>query len=173
MSKRAVLRCEGSLEKGLNITLEISDRNAPVFTEASGFLPPAIELLQTLEQWQQHYRQSLSITRIALENVTVKLGALAQLEACRNTSKLLERSLKIWLASPSFQPIEQRLRENLRTTEPIEILLRTRDSRLHRLPWHLWDFIERYPYAELVLSSPPERLQALTHPHSKVRILAI
>ena len=58
--------------------------------------------------------------------------------------------------------------------EPVEILLRaTVDARLHRLPWHFWDFIERYPQAELVVSSPSERIELPVRTGDRVRILAI
>jgi len=173
MSKRAVLRLEGNLEQGFEVTLEISDRNFPAFTEASGSLPSALILIDHLESWQHCYRQNSGNTRIALEKVEVRLGTIAQREDCRNRAKQLQKSLQSWLAMPTFQVIEQRLRETLATHESIEVLLRTRDQRLHRLPWHSWDFIERYPHAELVISSPPEQIQSLVKTINRVRILAI
>jgi CHASE2 domain-containing sensor protein len=65
------------------------------------------------------------------------------------------------------------LRETLMPQETISVLLRTTDPRLHRLPWHVWDFIERYPHAELAIGSPSERLDLPTRTSTKVRILAI
>jgi CHASE2 domain-containing sensor protein len=171
--KRAVLRCDGSLEQGFRVTLEISDRGAPVFTEVSGILPSAIELAQELTKWQQRYRASLGQARISLEGITVQAGAIAQLEACRSTSKNLQNLFQQWLSAPGFQPIEQRLRQILSTDEFIEILLKSTDSQLHHLPWHLWDFIACYPNTELLISSPSERLTTVATTHERVRILAI
>ncbi len=173
MSKRAVLRCDGSLEQGFRVTLEISEGNAPVFTEATGGLPAAVGLLQLFSQWQQDYYQSLGVSRIALESISVKTGTLTQIQTCRNSEQQLKVAVQSWLASPEFQPIERRLRETLMPQEPVEILLRATDSRLHRLPWHFWDFIDRYPQAELVISSPPERITLPDRQTNKVRILAI
>ena len=173
MSKRAMLRCDGKLEHGFRVTLEISEGNAPVFTEAEGELPAAVELLQLFSQWQQDYYQSLGVSRIALESISVQTGTLAQIEQCKNVERQLKTALQAWLASIEFQPIAKKLREKINMQEAVEILLRTTDRRLHRLPWHVWDFIERYPQAELVVSSPSELIALPARLLKRVRILAI
>jgi CHASE2 domain-containing sensor protein len=181
--KRAILRCDGSLEQGFGAILEIRDmalaqsveghNQSSVFTEVMGALPPAIDLLELLTAWQQHYLGSVGVSRISLENIGTRLGTLAQSDRCRQLAKELQQALSKWLASAQFQPIEQRLRETLGVKDPVEVLLRTNDPRLHRLPWHLWDFIERYPHAELSIGSMPESIaQPKTSSHP-VRILAI
>jgi CHASE2 domain-containing sensor protein len=173
MSKRAVLRCDGFLEQGFRVTLEISEGNAPVFTEATGGLPAAVNLLQLFTKWQQDYYHSLGVSRIALESISVQTGTLTQIETCRQSEQRLKTALQSWLAAIEFQPIERRLRETLMPQEAVEILLRTTDQRLHRLPWHFWDFIDRYPQAELVVSSPSERIILPPRTTNQVRILAI
>jgi CHASE2 domain-containing sensor protein len=188
MSKRITLRFDGSLEQGFRVVLEIRTTTEPVtgkiasegpkqrsaiFTESIGTLPPAIELIQILTTWQQQYLGSIGVTRIALENIGTQLGTLAASDRCRQLAKDLQLSFNSWLAADKFQPIDQRLRETLKVTDEIEILLRTNDQRLHRLPWHLWDFIERYPQAELSIGSSPELLNQPQLPHHPVRILAI
>jgi CHASE2 domain-containing sensor protein len=175
MDRRAVLRCDGSLEEGFRVALEISDRTLGVISEAVGELPAALDLLAALGQWRQSYRQSLAggSARISLESVTIATGSLSQLEHCRSLSKQLESSLADWLAAPGFQAIDQRLRESLNVQDEVEILLRTRDVRLYQLPWHCWGFIQRYPKAELVLSIPSERIETATNHDAQVRILAI
>jgi CHASE2 domain-containing sensor protein len=189
--KRAILRCDGALEQGFGVILEIRDtaltnavekhdvpeerlrQRSSVFTEVTGTLPPAIELLELLTTWQQHYLGSVGVTRISLENISTRMGTLAESDKCRQLAKELQQALAKWLASAEFQPIEQRLRETLTVKDPVEVLLRTNDKRLHRLPWHLWDFIERYPQAELSIGSAPESIAQPEKPHHRVRILAI
>jgi CHASE2 domain-containing sensor protein len=173
MSKRAMLRCDGTLESGFRVTLEISEGNTPVFTEAQGELPAAVELLQLFTQWQQDYYQSLGVSRIALESISVQTGTLAQIDRCKHVERQLKTALQAWLAAIEFQPIAKKLREIISPQEAVEILLRTTDLRLHRLPWHVWDFIDRYPQAELVVSSPSERIALPDRPSHRVRILAI
>jgi hypothetical protein len=92
MSKRTILCCDGSLEAGFKVILEIREaaeslpisegqkRLASVFTEATGTLPPAIELLELLTNWQQHYLGSVGVTRISLENISTRLRTLADRE---------------------------------------------------------------------------------------------
>ena len=173
MSRRAILRCHGTLESGFGVILEIRNSDASVCTEVTGALPSAIDLLQLLTAWQQHYLGSIGVTRISLENIGTRTGTLSELIQCRQLAKELEQALKTWLASAQFQPIEQRLRETLTVKDSVELLLRTTDRRLHRLPWHLWDFIERYPHAEFSIGSSPESIIKPQLAHHKVRILAI
>nr|WP_228025291.1 CHASE2 domain-containing protein [cf. Phormidesmis sp. LEGE 11477] len=81
-----------------------------------------------------------------------------------------------WLSSESFRHLDLRLRESLSVSEPIRVLIRTQDPLLRRLPWHLWDFAERYAKTEISLSAPvAERIEvepAATRDQS-VRILAV
>jgi CHASE2 domain-containing sensor protein len=173
MSKRAILRCDGTLERGFGAILEIRGTDSSIFTEVTGALPPAIDLLQLLTTWQHHYLGSVGVTRISLENIGTRTGNLSEIVQCRQLAKELEQALKTWLASAQFQPIEQRLRETLTVQDSVELLLRAKDARLHRLPWHVWDFIERYPYAELSIGSAPQSIVKPQLTHHKVRILAI
>jgi CHASE2 domain-containing sensor protein len=189
MSKRVILRCDGSLERGFGVILEIRDatetilhldtgenalpRQAAVFTEATGSLPPAADLIALLASWQQQYLGGLGAARISLEKISASMSSSSAMSQCRQLSKELQQSLTQWLASVSFQPIEQRLRETLKVQDSVEVLLRTNDERLHKLPWHLWDFIERYPQAELLIGSSPESVEQIRQAHHPVRILAI
>jgi CHASE2 domain-containing sensor protein len=188
MSKRMILCCDGSLEAGFKVILEIpkaaeslpivegQKRLSSVFTEVIGTLPPAIELRELLITWQQHYLGSVGVTRIYLENIGTRLGISAERDKCRQLAKELQQALTRWLASAQFQLIEQRLRETLTVQEPVEVVLRTNDERLHRLPWHLWDLIDCYPHAELSIGSFVSSPELVTQPresHHRVRILAI
>jgi CHASE2 domain-containing sensor protein len=180
MSKRAILRCDGSLESGFGVILEIRNtaslvdiRQSSVFTEVTGSLPPAIDLLQLLNRWQHHYLGSVGVTRISLDNISTHPSTGSEIAQCRQLAKELERALKTWLASAQFQSIDKRLRETLTVRDAVELLLRTNDDRLHRLPWHLWDFIERYPHCELSIGSAPELITPPQLPQHRVRVLAI
>ncbi len=95
---------------------------------------------------------------------------------CRESAKELSDRLKAWLDSEPFRNIDRRLREELNRDEVIRLLIRTKDEHLQKLPWHLWDFFERYPKAEVALSTLKcQRLKKFptTTRKEKVRILAI
>ncbi|HEY9708661.1 MAG TPA: hypothetical protein V6D48_10705, partial [Oculatellaceae cyanobacterium] len=95
---------------------------------------------------------------------------------CRESAKELRDRLKVWLNSEPFHPIGNCLREELNRDEVIRFLIRTEDEHLQKLPWHLWDFFERYPKAEVALSAPKYQRStpsAKITRTAKVRILAI
>jgi CHASE2 domain-containing sensor protein len=177
MSKRAVIRLDGNLEQGFNVTLEVGEENKVHSIEDVGILPPSPELIQSLQEWRYHYRKlSGSSTRITLQKVTVQTGSLSQTANCSNLAKELRHYFRVWLASGTFHIIDSRIRDIVSRKDLVRVVLRTQDKRLHLLPWHFWDFIERYPKSEIALSAPVLQLgkvKNLIKPRKKVRILAI
>jgi CHASE2 domain-containing sensor protein len=173
MTKRVVLRCDGELETGFQVTLEIGEDPLLSFVDIQGALPPAPELAKSLEQWRQHYRQLSAPARIALQQITIRMGSSAPGQVCRQQAEALQQQMHRWLESPSFHAIEKQLRESLDRADPVRVLLRATDLRLHHLPWHLWEFIEHYPHAEMALSTPPAKAVAHQGKPGIVRILAI
>ncbi|MBW4473826.1 MAG: CHASE2 domain-containing protein [Stenomitos rutilans HA7619-LM2] len=174
MSKRAVLRLDGRLEEGCRVTLEVGEEGSLHSAEEDGRLPPAPELIQCLEEWQQSY-PFLEGTRIKLGNITVRPGVATQAEDCRQKAKKLQKQLKAWLGSGSFHVIDTQLREAVNRDDLIRVVLRCQDRRLHLLPWHTWDFIDRY-HAEVAFSLPTRKSDQLgksLKARKKVRILAI
>lgn len=174
MAKRVRLRIEGMLEQGVQVTLEISDMGQPPFMEATGALPAAPTIVTALHHWQQQYHQTAQTTRIHVQQVRVRPNAATQLETLHQAEKALEQAFKNWLESAPFHPLDRQLREALQVQESVQLLLKTSDRRLHALPWHRWDFFERYPLAELAISTPAGRIppQSLRSPGG-VKILAI
>ncbi|KAB8332902.1 CHASE2 domain-containing protein [Scytonema tolypothrichoides VB-61278] len=65
----------------------------------------------------------------------------------------LQAHINAWLKSESFQNIERQLRTLLSRDDEIRVIFETNIALLHRLPWHLWNFFEDYPKAELALSN--------------------
>ena len=87
----------------------------------------------------------------------------------------LQASLNTWLRFESFQNIERQLRTLLSRDDEVRIIIETDIAILHSLPWHLWDFFDDYPKAELALSNN-EYASPQVLPKSstgKVKILAI
>jgi hypothetical protein len=90
------------------------------------------------------------------------------------STETLRQALNQWLNADSFRPIKERLLEQLAPSEPIQIVLQTDDRALRRLPLQQWDFFDRYPNAEMTLSTPNyEPVTAPEATSSKVNILAI
>jgi CHASE2 domain-containing sensor protein len=88
----------------------------------------------------------------------------------------LSKSLNCWLSADSFRSIDRQLRTRLSPRDTIRFIIVADDPKLLQLPWHLWDFLEDYPNAEIALS-PPQYMQSLKSAtqknKGKVRILVI
>ncbi|MEO0541196.1 MAG: CHASE2 domain-containing protein [Cyanobacteria bacterium P01_A01_bin.105] len=79
-----------------------------------------------------------------------------------------------WLNHPHFQPLYNKILEQLSPEETIRVVLQTADDTLRRLPWNHWDFFDRYPFAELTLSTPAYQQRPVRSTHRRaVRVLAV
>jgi CHAT domain len=95
-------------------------------------------------------------------------------EECYEAAENLRTHLNRWLNSEKFRPVKERMLEKLHPNESIRIILQTENSQLRRLPWVLWNLCDRYPKAEIALSSPTyDRILQSKSPKAKIKILAI
>ena len=88
----------------------------------------------------------------------------------------LKTEINQLLDSEQFRKIDQQLRTQLQIDEEIQVVIETNNELLQRLPWHLWNFFNDYPKAEIALSSIEYRRPTKSlpkTPRDKVRILAI
>lgn len=172
--KLVTLKLEGDLEThGFHVLLEIGAEGARPDIEAIGSLPPNPNLLQQLQKWQESYRLMDAPSRIQPLEINY-VGSFNTVDTCQQAAKTLGEQLKAWLSSPSFTPIDQPLREELSSTDTVRLVIRTTNSHLQHLPWHLWDLVDRYPQVEIALGTPTlKRLEERPVKHSSVRILAI
>ena len=156
--------------------LEISSDMHRPSIEICGELPPAPDLVTNFSQWQKKYRNLGKQSRLEPIEMTFG-GSVNNLEVCRESANTLRDRMKAWLDSQSFHPVDRRLREELSVSEPIRFLIRTQDRYLRHLPWHYWDFFERYSKAEFAIGSLSYRQikvpkkPAITK--QKIKILAI
>ena len=177
--KLVILRFDGTHQQGFRVWLEIGNEGDRPFIELAGALPPNLKIATYLLEWQQHYR---SLSANQLENSRIQPqqilygGSVNRLDDCWHSATKLQQQMIKWLASPSFRHLDLRLRESLSPSDPIRLLIRTQDPLLRRLPWHLWDFVERYTKTEIALSAPVfERIAASTQTTRRrgVNILAV
>ena len=176
--KLVVLKFDGDLQQGFQVLLEIGDEGYRPAIELIGALPPNLEIASHLSTWQRRYRDlstnSLTNSRIQPQQI-IYGGSVNRLEDCWQAAADLHQHMMQWLSSESFRRLDLRLRESLSTSDPIRVLIRTQDPLLRRLPWHLWDFVERYAKTEIALSAPVSEsvaVEAATKDNS-VKILAV
>jgi CHASE2 domain-containing sensor protein len=173
MGKLVVLKLgEGRFDQEFPVTLQIGEEGDRPSVEVSGKLPAAPELLQEYCRWQYSYHR-LGL-RSRLEAPAAQVTNVAFMGDCRDAAQELRDRLNRWLQAETFRPIREKWLEQLSPHEEIRVILQGADLQLQRLPWHLWDLLERYSKAELALSAPVyERISSKPFPQGKVKILAI
>lgn len=173
LGKLVVLKLgTGSFEAGFSVTLQIGDEDFRPILEITGELPPNPEIPLCYHQWQSIYRQlKFSGRPIGIPKQSKQNHSW---EDCQKAADNLIFQLNTWLSSPNFRPIREKWLEKLVPEDYIRVLLQTNDLRLQKLPWHLWDVLERYPKAEVALSAPSyEKFNRNSKPQSQVKVLAI
>jgi uncharacterized protein YjbI with pentapeptide repeats len=167
---------KGDFEQGFPVTLQIGSEGSFHFLEVVGGLPPAPALLKQYYQWQSAYQKTLkAYYRLDVpETQVTNVSRNDFIKECYDLAEVLRKNINIWLDYQQFRPIKERLLEQLIPTEEIRVIWQTEDNQMRRLPWHLWDFFERYPKAEIALSSlENQRINKVYSTKAKVRILAI
>jgi CHASE2 domain-containing sensor protein len=153
MQKLVVLKLDGDLSHGVKVTLEIGAEGDRASIEVQGYLPSKPEIIADYQLWRTTYR-SLSNFRITPVNIHVGTSLNEHLNKCRNLNKKLSEQMNSWLNCNSFRPVKDKLLKQLALDDTVRVLIKTSDTWLRRLPWHLWDFFEDYQKAEVALSAP-------------------
>lgn len=175
MAKVVVLNIiDGDLEiGGFQVSLEIKEGDRTIIV-IRGSLPPNPKLATAIQNHWFEYRKLGLASRIRPKSITHNSFSTSLQEILESGEKL-GNLINQWLKSEQFRDIDTGLREELIRTEKVRVLVRTEDNYLRKLPWHLWDFIDRYSFAEVALSpieyKSPRLLPIVAK--SKVRILAI
>ena len=180
MNKSVVLSLgNGDLHNGFpTVTVQLwEDCSNPAPTKFTGSLPAAPKIAQLHQSWQLLYlalcqrldwHPRLEIDSGDITNVSeVEFDDLCQ---------QLVDEINRWLNSESFGHIDRQLRTQLSTGDDIRVIIETNDRAIQWLPWHLWNFFEHYPLAEVALSAcdykKPHKAIVKT-PSNRVKILAI
>ena len=167
----------GDFNQGFSVvTAQLWDTNQSFPVKFIGSLPAVPELPNIYNKWRLlyeavHYRlgknQRIKVHQQDITNISVN--------EFNDVCQQLQRNINTWLKSESFQNIERQLRTLLSPNDEIRVIFETNLALLHRLPWHLWDFFEHYPKAELALSNQEYTSPQLLRKSStgQVKILAI
>ena len=171
---------DGNLETGFPVTLQIGEDGALPSTEILGRLPPAPTVISNYQRWQSIYRSGYKPTSLirlnAPANQQTNISIEKFIKDCNESGDVFINSLNTWFNSELFRPCKDACLKKLNQSEPIRVILQTEDSRLRRIPWHLWDFFEEYRQAEIAVSLPEfDRAdkRTLANRRTQVRILAI
>ncbi|MBD2361306.1 CHASE2 domain-containing protein [Anabaena minutissima FACHB-250] len=173
MAKLVVLKFgDGNFEQGFTVTLQIGEESDRPSTEITGKLPPCPEITIYYTRWQASYLQLGNSYRLDADKIQVTNVSVTQ--DCHELAHILRARFNAWLQAEDFRPLREKWLEKLQPTDEIRVILQSENSQLQRLPWHIWDLLERYPKAEIALSSPSyDRIHKPPNPNSTVNILAI
>jgi uncharacterized protein YjbI with pentapeptide repeats len=166
----------GSLATGFAVTLQIGPEAATPQIEVTGQLAAAPELWQAYEDWRSAYQRSLNANfRMSIPDTQItNISRHDFWHHCETKADIVVDRLNQWLNHETSRPLKDRLLEQLSPHDPIRVLIQTDDADLRHLPLQLWDWFDRYPQAELALSTPRyQRVQPIAKPPSPVKILAI
>lgn len=177
-NKLVVLKLEGNFEGGFSGTLRIGlegDRAASVqenrpLVEIPGRLPSNPDIPKHYERWQSAYRSLSGRMRLGGPARQPKNISLSQVD---RTARISIAKINEWLRSEPFRPILEKLFEQLSPSETVRFIVQTSDRHLRQLPWHFWDFFDRYPNAEVAIGSDAYQWIEPSTQRETVRILAI
>ncbi|MBD2346579.1 CHASE2 domain-containing protein [Anabaena subtropica] len=173
MAKLVVLKFgDGGFNQGFTVTLQIGEESDRPSTEITGKLPPCPDILLYYSRWQSTYLQLGNGYRLDADKIQVTNVSITQ--DCHELALIVRARFNTWLQAQEFRPLREKWLEKLQPTDEIRVILQSENSQLQRLPWHIWDLLERYPKAEIALSSPSyELIHKRRTPNPTVNILAI
>ncbi|WP_375471138.1 CHASE2 domain-containing protein [uncultured Nostoc sp.] len=173
VTKLVVLKFgKGSFETGFPVTLQIGEENSRPESEVIGELPPERELPLNFNCWQGIYRNLDFAARP--KGLPKQKLLISNDRECIEVAQQLRDRFNYWLQSESFRPIREKWLEKLQTSDIIRVILQTQDYQLQKLPWHVWELIERYPNAEISFSATIyEKVNFSPISTANVKILAL
>jgi CHASE2 domain-containing sensor protein len=161
MGKVVILKVgSGSFEQGFDVLLQIKTDDNRLLAELEGQLPPNPGLEGSYVSWQTRFRRlkaaSQSSRRLNTateeaweidESFQSNSSTVDDFSRCQRLVRDVEKRMKQWLLSstPKWQCIRERLgAEFARGEEEIRLVIQTKNPRLWKLPWHVWDLLEEY-----------------------------
>jgi CHASE2 domain-containing sensor protein len=168
----------GSWNSGFPVTLQLHEESTHhglslrPLGELVGHLPPLPELWAAYGAWRSDYGDlDLRLRLERIENTRTNVSSIELTQNCQRSAQHFRQLFNQWLKSLTFAPIREKLLEQLTPDDRIRLILQSDDAQLTQLPWHLWDWLERYPGAEIALSAP--QFQPVAPPRSALRSLKI
>ncbi|HAX80900.1 MAG TPA: hypothetical protein DCY88_34955 [Cyanobacteria bacterium UBA11372] len=181
MSKVVFLKLErGDFERGFQVTLDVAEEgNFPYIIGVSGALRQAPEIPELYRDWQRKYCKLESIYRRQRLFFTDEITGdpseqpANSVRECYEAAEKLKVSFQDWLKCDEFRTIESELLANLSKSDRVRFILQTDDDQLRKLPWETWSFFQRFPHADLGISSLMSYSYKQLGKPSKLKILAI
>ncbi len=175
MSKRIVIKIgAGTIETGYVAAVQIGNEGVTAQAEVQARLSAAPDLPGLYQRWQDSYRQLGLSYRLAAIASPTNVSYASEMERCRSLSNQLRLRVSRWLSGKDFQPIREKILEQLSPQDAARILLQTQDPLLQRLPWYELNFFQRYRNAEVGVCLPCYQQVSYQGSRSRqVKVLAV
>ena len=175
MNKLVILKLDGDFHDGFRVSLEIGEDGALPDIELSDNtlkLPPLPTLPDIYQDWSKSYR-SLDGYRIKPKKDQITNVRFQSLKTeCHTHTDILKQQFITWLQAESFRRIQELCLTQLTTVDEVRVIIRTNETQLRKLPWHLWDLFDYYPHAEVAFSSlSSQRFKRRDRSHIRILII--
>lgn len=181
----AVLKIvSGNFDQGFDINLQTFKDNRYLLVDKDARLPANPELKDLYERWYKLFhglrgRYQTRNNNWQFESLPTHRSISEGSSACRFFFESLEERMRDWLAN-SLEQGWREIRESMvtllgNTDDEVRVIIKTNNSALWKLPWHIWDLIERKPNVEIAFSPLGTEIPGVTQTacSNKVRILAV
>ncbi|MBE7379844.1 MAG: hypothetical protein F6J95_000345 [Leptolyngbya sp. SIO1E4] len=184
MSKQVILRLNRSLLGSYEVIAEIGKKGV-MHDEIQACLPALpIDINHTLRKWRDSFRRLNYSRRLKVLSVNTEsilpdsiLGCESSETQFNQLSNLLTDQMQTWLRAKEFQKVLSRMKEVLSLNDEIQIIIRTDDDLIFRLPWHHWEFPKQYHLTEISFSTSSHSYSLVRNqdlkPLQSLKILAI
>ncbi|MDF0555613.1 tetratricopeptide repeat protein [Kamptonema sp. UHCC 0994] len=174
MEKLVVLTfAEGDLDKaGFPVTLQMADEGKPPKSQETGSLPPNPEMVESYNSWKVSYYGFMGV-KVRLEPPAGQATNFS-IGNVKTNAENLRQKFNQWLKSQQFSPVREELLAYLTENDEVRLIIQTSNIVLRKLPWHLWDILERYSKVEIGVSTPKfKQVTSAKVANNQVNILAI
>ena len=158
------------------MTATVEDENSKEkLSQITKYLPSLQNFQQAYQQWQDKYLSFVGDYR--LEKPKRKQNKNISPDEFIGEEKNMKIELNKWFKAQEFQDINEVLLDNIsKKDQHIRVIIQA-EGDLQKLPWHLWDFFDRYPQAEIGMSPPnftkANKSQTTKRTNNKVKIISV
>lgn len=169
----------GSLEEGFKkVIIQLWHDRKGMPEQYCGCLPPIFGLEIAYDNWREHYLAYYeqlnwphSSNRIEFVESDVPNVSRQSLEL---KSFIFIHLFREWLNSRELWKTTQEIYQSLYIHDEIQVIIETDDIFIRKLPWHVWELVQNFKYAEVGLSlSRWSNISQKNTVSDSVRILAV
>jgi hypothetical protein len=173
MNKLVVLRLNyQSSENRYQAVAEIGTEGEVSSIEIQAYLPVlSNNFLKMLEDWRIAFsnidlKKRLKVKKILAEKVDayqknqlsidLNTQSIAWEVTCEELALKLTNEMNSWLNSQGFHRIKEKIQQELKFNDNLQIIIRSDDVAICKLPWNCWDFLEKNLNSEISFSLASE-----------------